>query len=119
MCHQDRLYPFFFVPAYNITYDIRICLLSPWKIQFLNVSTKLRRDFCKPVSKNADGNRQDLVTGGNEINNCRFHSSGTGSRKDNQIVLGLINLLNTIGNLCHQLSEFRSPVIDHRLIHSP
>ena len=62
---------------------------------------------------------QDLVAGGEHIDESRFPRAGARGREQEDVALGLEDGLDARQHAQAQLLEFRAAVIEHRLVHRP
>ena len=62
---------------------------------------------------------QDLVAGGEHIDESRFPRARAGGREQEDMALGLEDGLDARQHAQAQLLEFRAAVIEHRLVHCP
>ena len=70
-------------------------------------------DLGEAIAEGADGHREDLVAGGEEVDDRRLEAARARCREDQDIVLGLVSRLEALDYAVLENGELRTAVVDH------
>ena len=111
MRNQNRLH--IRVGVQRIAYGVGVGGAAEWEIQAYDLCAKAFRDFAKAHAEHAYAHIDDLVAGGQRIDDGGFHCAGAGRRQDVEVACGVENLLDPLGGTIEKLFVLGAAVIDH------